>query len=183
MKGLSAWLYRVTTGRVALLAVVIFFIFSATVLPAQSTSESADRGDAPAPDLSIYYTADELYSMAESYGPAGRQEYVRARFTFDLVWPVVYAFFLTALISWTGGRVLPEDSRWRLVNLLPLTGMAFDYLENIATSLVMLRYPADTPVVPFLAGIFTSLKWLFIGAGFIVLVILIVIGIWERLTR
>ena len=183
MKSLSAWLYRVTTGRVALLAVVIFTIFSATVLPAQSTSEPADREDAPAPDLSIFYTADELYRMAESYGQAGRQEYVRARFTFDLVWPVVYAFFLTALISWTGGRVLPEDSRWRLVNLLPLIGMAFDYLENISTSLVMLRYPADTPVVPFLAGFFTSLKWLFIGAGFIVLVVLLIIGILERLRR
>jgi hypothetical protein len=121
--------------------------------------------------------------MAESYGQAGRQEYVRARFTFDLVWPVVYTIFLTALISWIGGRVLPEQSNWRLVNLLPLTGMAFDYLENIATSLVMFRYPAETPVVPFLAGVFTSLKWLFIGAAFIVLVVLVIIGLFERLRR
>jgi hypothetical protein len=182
VKGLSSWLYWVTSGWVAVLAVVIFAVFSATVLPAQSASEPADQ-DVPAPDLSIYYTADELYRMAESYGQAGRQEYVRARFTFDLVWPVVYTLFLTALISWIGGRVLPEESRWRLVNLLPLTGMAFDYLENIATSLVMLRYPAETPVVPFLAGVFTSLKWLFIGAAFIVLVVLLILGLLERLRR
>jgi len=77
--------------------------------------------------------------MAESYGTEGRKAYVRARFTFDLVWPIVYAAFLTTTISWLYGRTSAPGSRWRLANLVPLAAALLDYGENACTSLVMLR--------------------------------------------
>ncbi|MFC2055143.1 SH3 domain-containing protein, partial [Chloroflexota bacterium] len=112
-----------------------------------------------------YYSAQNLYHMAEAYGEQGRGAYVRARFTFDLIWPLVYTFFLSTAISWVYARALSADSLWRGFNLVPVLAMLFDYLENLSASLVMLRYPHPTIVVDSLASLFTMLKWvLMIGS-------------------
>jgi len=162
---------------------VVFTVFSITVLPAQSTQAERSAGGANTPDLAFYYSAGQLYEMAEGYGPEGRGTYIRARFTFDLVWPLVYGFFLVSSLSWLAGKALREGSFWELANLLPLAGVLFDYLENISTSLVMARYPVETWLAANLAGFFTVLKWLSIGASFVILIILIVGVIWRGLRK
>lgn len=178
-KRISDWLSRVSTGWAALSALLIFLLFSALVLPQQATRAEQETSGSDSPDTSFFYSANELYRMAESYGEEGRQAYVRARFTFDLVWPLVYALFLTTSISWVFGRAFAPDSRWQRANLAPLLGALFDYLENLSTSLVMLRYPAQTAVVDALAPVFTALKWSFLGASFILLFGGIVVTAWR----
>jgi hypothetical protein len=182
---LSNWLYQVSSGWVTLSAVLIFILFSALVLPGQSTSSQSQGGEAGSPDLSIYYSPAELYEMAEAYGEQGRVDYIRARFTFDLIWPLVYTFFLTTTISWVIKQTFTSQNPWQRVNLLPVMGMTCDYLENIATSLVIYRYPAKTLVIDWMAGVFTTLKWLLIGVGFLVLIVGIIIAIsqWIRNDR
>ena len=178
-KHISDWLCRVATGRVALAALLIFLLFSALVLPQQATQAERETGSADSPDTSFFYSASDLYRMAESYGEQGRQAYVRARFTFDLVWPLVYTLFLATAISWVSGRAFAPDSRWQRANLAPLLGALFDYLENLSTSLVMLRYPDRTPVVDALAPVFTALKWSVLGASFLLLCGGIVVAVWR----
>ena len=180
---LSSGICRFSTGWVALLGLVVFVVFTIAVLPAQSSQAERSTGGANVPDLSFYYSAGQLYEMAESYGEEGRDAYIRARFTFDLVWPLVYGFFLVTSLSWLSKRVFPEGSRWGIVNLLPLAGVSFDYLENISTSLVMLRYPLETWLAANLAGLFTLLKWLSIGVSFIFLVLLCVGAVWQWLRK
>ena len=181
-KRISDWLRGVSTGWVALAALLIFVLFSALVLPQQATKAEQETGSADSPDTSFFYSASDLYQMAETYGEQGRQAYVRARFTFDLIWPLVYTLFLTTAISWVFGRAFAPSSRWQRANLAPPLGALFDYLENLSTSLVMLRYPAQTPVVDVLASVFTALKWGFIGASFVLLFGGIVVAAW-RWTR
>ena len=115
-------------------------------------------GDAGSPDRSFFYTPTELYDMAEAYGADGRRQYVRARFTFDVIWPLAYLLFLATAISWTFRRAFGAGSRLMLANLAPVAGVALDYLENISASIVMARYPSRTPVVDWLATVFTMLK-------------------------
>lgn len=183
LQNISAWLRRVSTGWVALSALVIFLLFTALVLPGQSAAAEKVAGDAGSPDTSFYYSADQLYQMAEAYGAEGRSAYIRARFTFDLVWPLVYTVFLVTAISWLYGRAFPPDSRWQLANLVPLVGALFDYLENVSTSLVMGFYPDQLTVVAALAPVFTSLKWIFLGGSFALLLAGMVIAVWRRYTR
>jgi hypothetical protein len=178
-KRISDWLRRVSTGWVALSALLIFFLFSALVLPQQATKAEQETGSTDSPDTSLFYSASDLYQIAESYGEQGRQAYVRARFTFDLVWPLVYTLFLATAISWVFGQAFASDSPWQRANLAPLLGALFDYLENLSTSLVMLRYPARTPVVDALASVFTVLKWGFLGASFVLLFGGTVIAAWR----
>lgn len=181
-KQVSDWMHRVSNGWVALSTLIIFLLFTALVLPGQASRAEKDTGDAGSPDMSFYYSADDLYQMAEAYGEDGRRAYVRARFTFDVIWPLVYTMFLSTAISWIYQRTFPIGSLWLRTNLAPLLGALFDYLENVSTSLVMIRYPNPTAVVDVLAPIFTMVKWIFVSSSFVLLMVGLVIGIiqWVR---
>ncbi len=178
MRNLSDWLHRLSTGRATLIALVIFLLFTALVLPKQAAN--ADAGGAGSPDLSLIYSAGDLYRMAEAYGPAGRTDYVRVRFTFDLIWPVVYVAFLATAISWLSRQAFRPQSLWQRANLVPVIGMLLDYLENIAAELVIGRYPARTPGVDVLAPVFTFVKWVFVGGSFVILMVALVAAVWAR---
>ena len=95
----SDWLRRVSTGWVALAALLIFLLFTALVLPRQAAKSEHETGSAVSPDTSIFYSPAGLYQIAKSYGEEGRRAYIRARFTFDLVWPLVYTLFLIDFLS------------------------------------------------------------------------------------
>jgi hypothetical protein len=178
-KRISDWLCKASKGWVTLSALLAFLLFSALVLPQQATKAEQETGSSDSPDTSLLYSSSDLYQMAEAYGEQGREAYIRARFTFDLVWPLVYTLFLTTSISWVFGRAFASASLWQRANLAPLLGALFDYLENLATSLVMLRYPQQTAVVDVLAPVFTLLKWVCLGASFILLCGGVVIAIWR----
>jgi len=168
---------HISTTWVAVSASLLFIIFVARVLPAQSQRSERYTEGAMSPDSSLLYAPRELYQAAEAYGPDGRTAYVTARFTFDLVWPLAYAFFLSTGISWLLVRTLPEHSLWQTANLTPLFAASFDAMENVATSLVMVRYPARTPGIAAAAPVFTFLKWLLIGASFAFLLIGVLLGL------
>ena len=170
IKRFSIWIYRVSTGRVAISCFVLFLLFSLLVLPGQTQGANAYSEGVGSPDLSFFYTAQNLYDMAEAYGEAGRQSYIQARFTFDLIWPIMYALFLTTSISWLFIRGISPYSWFRITNIVPILGMVFDYLENISTSIVMGRYPNQTAGLDSLASIFTLLKWVFIAGSLVLLV-------------
>ena len=176
-------LIKISTGRLCLLALIIFLAFVILVLPGQSARAEENTGASGSPDLSLFYTVGDLYGWARSYGQAGRTDYIIARFTFDLVWPLVYGFFLVTAISWLVDRVSRLGSPWRITNLVPLLGMLFDYLENVSASIVMARYPAETDWVAWLATLFTPLKWISISLGFLALVSAAIIFLWIKFQR
>lgn len=165
----SNWFYRISTGWVTLTTLVGFLLFMVLILPSQAAQAEEDMGSSSSPDTSFFYTPEELYQMAETYGSEGRQAYIRARFTFDLVFPVVYLAFLVTAISWVYDKAFAPGSLGRFANLLPALGALFDYLENVSTSLVMARYPNPTPAIAALAPLFTLTKWIFVGGSFVVL--------------
>ena len=169
MEKVSDWMVRVSSGWVVLLGLAVFLLFSALVLPGQAARAEDYSGEIGSPDTSLFYTAGDLYAFAERYGAAGRAEYIRARFTFDRVWPLVYGLFLVTATSWLFARAGLRGSRWMRLNLLPAAGVAFDYLENISAVVVMARYPQPTLLLDHLAGVFTLVKWVCIAASFAVL--------------
>ena len=180
LKTLSNKLYRLSSGPITILALVIFALVVAFVLPAQAQRAEAASGGADSPDTSFFYTSDDLYNMTEAYGADGRVAYIRARFTFDLVFPLSYLFFLATSISWVMMRAVANpDSRWRLLNLFPVFGALFDYLENISTSIVMANYPQPTFLFNTLAPIFTLVKWFFVNGSFVILVPAALVALWR----
>ena len=183
MTKLSDWMLKVFNGWLVLLAIVVFILFMIFVLPdqAQKADEYA-RGNG-SPDTSFLYTPERLFELAEVYGEEGRQAYVRARFTFDLVFPLVYVFFLASTISWLLQNSLTRDNPWRRLNLAPVIGGLFDLLENTSTSLVMAGYPERRLWAAQVAPIMTLIKWVFVYGSFAILLVLLGVWIYRKLKR
>lgn len=166
MKILSNWFYRISKGWVALAGVVVFLLFCLLVLPEQSQHSNEYSQGMGSPDTSFIYSGKSLYRMAEAYGEEGRAQYLHARWTFDLAFPLTYTFFLTTSISWLFQKNITPSSVWRMANLLPLVAMAVDFLENTMTSLVFSQYPLHSLIGEVFAPVFTPLKWVLILVNF-----------------
>ena len=179
MKKLSAWINTISTGWVTLIGLVIFLLFTALVLRSQAEGAEAYSGETGSPDTSFYYSADTLYQFADAYGPEGRRAYIQARVTFDVIWPLIYLAFLATSISWAFQKAGRVGGGWARLNLAPVFGLILDYLENVTTVVVMARYPDPTPILASLAGLFTALKWVFIGGSFAILVIALGMAGWR----
>ena len=175
----SNLLHKLSTGWVTILFLIIFLVFLGVILPGQAEKAEQISGGAGSPDLSLFYTPGDLYKMAEVYGEEGRGAYIRSRFTFDLLFPLVYTSFLVTTISYVLKRGFDSDSRWQLANLVPVTGMVLDFLENISTSIVMARYPVRTPVLDWCAPVLTLAKWIFVGGSFG----LLLVGVFAVLSK
>lgn len=173
LRNLSFNSYRLLNWRMLIPAILIFILFLVLVLPQVAEYSRAVLGSDRSPDTSFIYSTEDLYAMAQGYGTDGRSYYIKLRYTFDLVWPLVYLFFLVTCLTMVF-KSLEIRGSWKMVNLLPFGAVIFDLLENTATSIVMYRYPLRTPVFAELAPIFTFLKWSLIGASFIALVV----GVW-----
>jgi hypothetical protein len=180
---LSGFLHSISPGWVVILALLLFVSFTALVAPAQAELAESYAGDAGSPDLSFIYSTGDIYRFAELYGERGREAYIRARFTFDLAFPAVYTLFLTTALSWLSRRAFSPGSRWQRANLSPILAMLFDYGENVSVSLVMARYPERTPVIDWLAPAFTFLKWVLVGASFLLLLVLAAMALLRRASR
>lgn len=175
MQRISQYFYSKSSFWVFLITLALFVMFMLVVLPSEASRSDEVVGSAPSPDTSFYYSKDDLYQIAEEYGLEGRLYYLDSRISFDIIWPLVYTFFLINAISWLLDKTILEGSKLRLLNLVPLAGILLDFLENISNMVVMFRYPQPTDILASLAGIITSLKWVFVGGGFLILVFGIVL--------
>lgn len=183
MRRFSDWLNGIARGWVAIAATVAFVLFVALVLPAQPQIEAANGANVSSPDLSLWCTADQLYETANAYGPEGRDAYVRARATFDVLWPLVYVAFLTLTLSWVYRARGVASRFWQRANLLPVAAGLLDYAENVCTATVMSRYPAQTPLLDSLAAVFTVSKWSALMASFAILLVGVASVLWRALGR
>lgn len=157
-----------------LVASIVFIIFMAAVLPRVAAYSKEAIGVSESPDMSFGNNEMDLYELAEAYGESGRRIYIILRWTFDLIWPLVYGAFLFFWIA-----KLSELNRLKgivsKVYLIPVIGMVLDYLENMGASLVMGLYPKQIPAAVLLVPYITLLKWGTLGVAFIVLFILLIL--------
>ena len=170
-------LRRLSSKRVLAFFTVLFIL---TIAALPIIQESSDNEVSKSPDMSFFYTVEELYEMAESYGAEGRRNYIIMRFTFDLVFPLIYGGFLISALGW----LYDVDGllKWRnRVVLLPFSALLFDYLENISTATVMWFYPKRVSSVGVLATFFTPMKWILLSCAFLALIPSLIIRIRDRL--
>lgn len=180
IRWLSAVCHRYMSLRVWMGTAVIFGLFLVLVLPAVSEQTRAVTGTSETPDTSLWYSPADLYRLARVYGAEGRAYYVRTRFTFDIVWPLVYAGFLSASLT----LVYRHAKAGPLVaaNAVPWAAVAFDLLENTAAAWVMFRFPAPAAAAAQMAPVFTLVKWSLIGLCFALLVLGLVINLVRMLS-
>ena len=182
MKKISDFLLRFSTHWVALAALLIFFTFSVLTLPGETKRTEMYGQGIGSPDTSLFFSGDQLLTIADTYGEVGRAAYIKARWTFDLAFPIIYTGFFLTSISFVLKKVVSEDSKLRQLNLIPFLGMIFDLAENSATTSVMSAYPGQNPVGLMLAQVFTPIKWLFVGLSMILLILLLLAWLVKAVT-
>lgn len=181
LKNISSKLFKISNGWVTLAGLIIFVLFSVLILPAQSSQAEKVGGEIGSPDMSFFYSSQNLFDMAEVYGEQGRTDYIRARLTFDLIWPLVYGFFLITAISWLIKHANFSNTYFGLLNLVPVFGVLFDYFENITTSWVMFRFPQPALLPAMLAPFLTATKWILVGSSFGILILGVIIVTWDAI--
>ncbi len=166
MVRLSQWIDGLATGRASLVALVLFLLFPGLGLPAQAARAPEAVIQVGVLGLRLFYTADELYLMAEAYGEEARRAYITARLTFDVIWPLVYAFFLGH--GHQLGVPAGLRARKQLAARQPdaCSGGQPGPAGNACTTWVMARHPSPAPLAATAAGGFTLAKWLFAGLSF-----------------
>ncbi len=108
MKKLSRFFYKFSNGWIVLVALLTFILFTIFILPGFSVESARYSNGMGSPDTTLFYTSADLYSMAETYGEAGRQAFINMRWTLDLAFPVIYTLFLVTSASWLLRRVIPS---------------------------------------------------------------------------
>jgi hypothetical protein len=151
---------------------IIFAAFTATVLPNEAL-RGVEAGLTQSIDTNILYSVEDLYLIISGYSREVRLAYIYQRFTFDLIWPLIYGLFIVI----TTAYLLIKIKIKRLNNLIyfPLTAILLDFLENISVSILMFIYPIRINAIALLASLFTTLKWITLSYSFIQIIILTVI--------
>jgi len=165
-------------GYHLLIAFLVFLFFMIFVLPHEA-EKSAALGLTQSPDTSLFYTQEQLYQIAESYGKEGRTFYINQRFTFDLIWPLVYGIFLVIALAYLSQKV--KKPIFKKTYILPVIAVIFDYLENTMTAIVMTRYPKETIILSHLAGFMTAFKWITLSLSFLLMMVLVIFVIHQRI--
>lgn len=162
-------------------ATIVFALFIAVVLPKVSAYTSVNIGGLGSPDTDFLYSGRRLYEIADSYGAGGRRLYVILRWTFDLLWPMVYTWFL---VSWTRWLATWYNKPWvKQLYWIPIAAMLFDYLENTLVTIVMLMFPKPLYALGTMVSVAGLVKWSTLSVAFVVVLVLGMGVLIIRLTR
>lgn len=156
---------------------LIFTLFLITILPWVSR-QSVTMGLTTSIDTNFSFNPSGIYAIVLSYGPEGRTYYILQRWTFDVIWPVVYAFPL-----WISIRQLVVGTKWRWLSLIPLLAMGFDYMENIVFTILVGLYPFEWFGLAMIGVGISLFKWLSLMLAYVLLFLLGMIRLVNRLRQ
>jgi hypothetical protein len=173
---LSAWLGRIAKGWLVLIFFVADGVFSAVIMPgAQARLEALSGGVGPL-DLTFFPSVEQVLAAVAAYGVDGRALYATIELTADIVYPIVYTFFFSLLMTFLLQRAFDKDSKLQRLNVLPFGAWLFDMLENACILTLLFSFPTQSALVAGALSLMNGIKWLFAGAS--ILTILVALGAW-----
>jgi hypothetical protein len=167
------------TSRNILILLALFLVFEVAVFPVAGARISAVSGGQGPLDLNLFNPPAQSLEAVAAYGPDGRTTYVIVELTADLLFPIVYALFLSLTLIFLLSRGFPAENGVQRLAALPLFAALCDYLENLGILLMLITYPRTFAPAAWLPALFTPLKWLM----FIFSVVVIVIALIAVLRR
>ena len=151
MLNLTRQFAKWANGRNILILLVVFLLANFWVIPTYYPKFQTL-------DTLTSYTPEKAYELISSYGDAGRQQYVLAEVTIDLVYPLATALLFILATLYTFRKAFPNREAWQNIALVPLGILAADYLENICVVTMLLSFPRELPLVAQISNVFTFIK-------------------------
>jgi len=169
----SDLIISITSGRTVLAALAGILVtgFLVNGRPFGIAELKSITGGVGILDMEVFYTPDQAYAFLSAMGEAGRSFELTRIIPLDLLVPFFYALFLSTLITWLLKKWLPVDSQWHRLNVIPVIGALFDYLENLGIIAMLLAWPMEMYSIAQITMAATLLKF-----GFSVLAGMIVLG-------
>lgn len=138
-------------------------------------------GDFTMPDTRLGYTFAEIQAAFASIGSEGLLLWAQVHLL-DYIFPLTYSFAMVFGIMLELRSTYPSKSWMRYFILLPLLGGIADYVENLLILSQVLSFPNLSELIITIASAVTILKWVFLAAGFIVIICLIVVVVFKRVS-
>jgi len=168
---MMVWLNRLSRGWLVVVLGCVFVAFLLFVLPQMAERSQSYAAGVGTPDTSLTYTPETLYAMFDAYGPAGRQQYLHGRYTFDLAFLLAYGLFLSAWIGYSFTKVWPTKPDGRGWARVGLAAMGADFVENLSLALIVVIYPRPVIALAALAAIATPVKWILVTLALVLAVV------------
>ncbi len=134
--------------------------------------------DVTMPDTRFSYSIDEITDVFDALGQEGLYAWAQAHML-DFLFPLTYMFALAFGINIELRNSYPDNMRAKLLVLFPLFGGIMDYVENILVLTQIASYPLLSEFVIVIASAITSLKWILLGAGFVIVFALIPVVLYR----
>lgn len=136
---------------IATIPFLLFFTYRETAL--QDLSHECS----PTLDPNLFYTSEDAYELFGKLEQRGRKLYAWTAITVDMVFPIIYSFFLSLLTIYIYQRCLIKKSP-HFLPILPFIAMLFDYGENVLIAFMLFNYPQEHTALASIASLFTKLK-------------------------
>ena len=114
-------------------------------------------------DLQFSYSSEKAYNILAKYSNQDLKEYVIAELTVDLIFPIVYALFLSFLLF--------KLTKRSILSLFPLLIILSDFSENFGIAAIIHYLPHKLPNLVALTSLFTSLKWILIAISILLILV------------
>ena len=156
---------------------LIFALFMVLILPAVAQA-NVNAGLTESIDTNFSFNPNLIREIIIGYGDEGRTFYLIQRWTFDAIYPLVYGVPLS-LSLWG----LLQNSTFIKWSWLGMFASAFDYLENIAFTLIIFTYPSLPLWAITIAIVLSVIKWLLLGSSFLLVMTLSIKSIYFFLRK
>jgi hypothetical protein len=135
--------------------------------------------DVTMPDTRFSYSINEITDVFNTLGQEGLYAWAQAHML-DFVFPLTYMFALAFGINMELRNSYPDNARAKFLVLFPLFGGIMDYVENILVLTQIASYPLLSEPVIIVASFITSLKWILLGVGFVIVFALIPLVLYRK---
>lgn len=179
LPGLSAFFYQKSNLAIAGLMTVFFGGYLSLVLTAKGTGFEVADGSVKSLGTSFAFDqADILAFLGER-----TDEMINSYISFNQVWDTLFGVIYGLMyVAWVSLLFRPFSKRARLLNLIPLAQVLFDWFENYALASLCNQYLSDGEISATLAqfaSVSSMIKWAFSALVYAV----ILVGIILRISR
>ena len=162
-----------------IVSIIILFLGVFIVLPLMQNAIVESTGDTITPDSSYFIRGDELETLSSNYGSEGRFAYVWTRWTYDLLWPLLYLQFLLVYVSFLSSS-LPIKMR-KVMMAVPLVAVLLDIFENSFFSLYMIQFDSNIVFFRNVGCLMSAGKWVVIFIAFALILVLFLLKIINKI--
>ncbi len=132
-------------------------------------------------DTRFSYTKNEVLQLFKDLKIEGKEKVKFISGVVDMIYPLIYGILLFLLMSKVTSYF--SNKKLKIICLLPLIGMLFDYVENFSVLNMLNSYPNISETQVFISSSATSLKWLFLYTSTLLILVLTVIKLFKTFLK